>query len=159
VYAVGDVTGGPQFTHTSWDDHRILFERLMGNATRGRADRVIPYTVFTDPQVAGVGLSENEARARGVSYELASMPFGDVARAIEVDETAGVMKVLIDPATERVLGARIVGAEAGELVHLFVVLMEAKASVRAIVNPEFAHPTFAEGVQTLVMKLERFKLG
>jgi pyruvate/2-oxoglutarate dehydrogenase complex dihydrolipoamide dehydrogenase (E3) component len=69
------------------------------------------------------------------------------------------MKVLIDPATERVLGARIVGAEAGELVHVFVVLMEAKASVRAIVNAEFVHPTFAEGVQTMVMKLARFKLG
>jgi pyruvate/2-oxoglutarate dehydrogenase complex dihydrolipoamide dehydrogenase (E3) component len=159
VYAVGDVTGGPQFTHASWDDHRILFERLMGNPARGRTDRLIPFTVFTDPQVAGVGLSEKEARARGVSYELATMPFGDIARAIEVDETAGLMKVLIDPATERVLGARILGAEAGELVHAFVVLMEAKASGRAIVDAEFAHPTFAEGVQTLVMRLERFKLG
>jgi pyruvate/2-oxoglutarate dehydrogenase complex dihydrolipoamide dehydrogenase (E3) component len=158
VYAVGDVAGGPQFTHSSWDDHRILFERLMGNTTRGRADRLIPFTVFTDPQVAGVGLSEKEARARGVSYELATMPFGDIARAIEVDETVGIMKVLIDPATERVLGARMVGAQAGELVHVFVVLMEAKASVRAIVDAEFVHPTFAEGVQTMVMKLERFKL-
>lgn len=158
VYAVGDVAGSPQFTHSSWDDHRILFERLRGNTTRGRADRLIPYTVFTDPQVAGVGLSEKEARAHGVSYELATMPFGDIARAIEVDETAGLMKVLIDPATESVLGARIVGAEAGELVHVFVVLMEAKASVRAIVDAELVHPTFAEGVQTLVMRLERFKL-
>ncbi len=159
VYAVGDVTGSPQFTHTAWDDHRILFERLMGNTTRGRADRLIPYTVFTDPQIAGVGLSENEARARGVSYELATMPFGAIARAIEVDETAGVMKVLIDSATQRILGARIVGAEAGELVHVFVVLMEAKASARAIVDTEFVHPTFAEGLQTLVMRLDRFKLG
>ncbi|MGD0525079.1 MAG: mercuric reductase [Polyangiaceae bacterium] len=158
VYAVGDVTGGPQFTHTSWDDHRILFERLMDNTARGKADRLVPFTVFTDPQVAGVGLSEKEARARGVAYELATMPFGDIARAIEVDETAGLMKVLLDPATERVLGARIVGAEAGELVHPFVVLMEAKASLRAIVDAEFAHPTFAEGVQTLVMRLERYKL-
>lgn len=158
VYAVGDVTGSPQFTHTSWDDHRILFERLMGDAKRGRADRLIPFTVFTDPQVAGVGLSEKEARTRGVPHELATMPFGDVARAIEVDQTAGIMKVLIDPATQRVLGARLVGAEAGELVHVFVVLMEAKASARAIVDAEFVHPTYAEGLQTLVMKLDRFEL-
>jgi pyruvate/2-oxoglutarate dehydrogenase complex dihydrolipoamide dehydrogenase (E3) component len=159
TYAVGDVTGSPQFTHTAWDDHRILFDRLMGRSKRGRADRLIPFTAFTDPQVAGVGLSEKEARARGTSYEVATMPFSAVARAIEVDETAGVMKVLLDPKTERILGARIVGAEAGELIHIFVALMEAKASARAIVDAEFVHPTFAEGVQSLVMRLDRFKLS
>jgi pyruvate/2-oxoglutarate dehydrogenase complex dihydrolipoamide dehydrogenase (E3) component len=86
------------------------------------------------------------------------MPFGNIARAIEVDETAGVMKVLVDPKTERVLGAAIVGAEAGELIHIFVALMQAGASARAIVDAEFVHPTFAEGVQSLVMTLERFSL-
>ncbi|HYS79155.1 MAG TPA: FAD-dependent oxidoreductase, partial [Anaeromyxobacteraceae bacterium] len=89
VYAVGDVIGGPQFTHTSWDDHRILFDVLEGRPVRGRSGRVIPYVVFTDPQVAGVGLNEREARARGVRHEVATMPFGHVARAIELDETAG----------------------------------------------------------------------
>ena len=158
VYAVGDVTGSPQFTHTAWDDHRILFDRLTGRGTRGRADRLIPFTAFTDPQVAGVGLNEKQARDRGVPYELATMPFGDVARPIEVDETAGTMKVLVDPANERVLGARIVGAEAGELIHVFVALMQASASVRAIVDAEMVHPTFAEGLQTLVMRLDRFAL-
>jgi pyruvate/2-oxoglutarate dehydrogenase complex dihydrolipoamide dehydrogenase (E3) component len=158
VYAVGDVTGGPQFTHTSWDDHRLLFEILLGRSSRGRNDRFIPYTAFTDPQVAGVGVNEKEARERGLSFESATMPFGEVARAIEVDETAGLMKVLIDPKTERVLGAGIVGAEAGELIHVFVTAMQAGASARAIVDAEFVHPTFSEGVQSLVMKLERFKL-
>jgi pyruvate/2-oxoglutarate dehydrogenase complex dihydrolipoamide dehydrogenase (E3) component len=159
TYAVGDVTGSPQFTHTAWDDHRILFDRLLGRGKRGRSDRLIPFTAFTDPQVAGVGLSEKQARARGTSYELATMPFSWVARALEVDEPAGLMKVLIDPKTERILGARIVGAEAGELIHIFVVLMEAKASARAIVDAEFVHPSFAEGVQTLVMRLGQFKLS
>ncbi|HEY6458612.1 MAG TPA: FAD-dependent oxidoreductase [Polyangiaceae bacterium] len=159
VYAVGDVTGSPQFTHTAWDDHRILFDRLMGGRARGRADRLIPFTVFTDPQIAGVGLDEKQARSRGIAYEAATMPFGDVARATEIDETAGVMKVLLDPATERVLGARIVGAEAGELVHVFVTLMSAGASARAIVEAEFVHPAFAEGLQSLVMRLDRFKLA
>jgi pyruvate/2-oxoglutarate dehydrogenase complex dihydrolipoamide dehydrogenase (E3) component len=158
VYAVADVTGGPQFTHTAWDDHRLLFERLVGRTAHGRAGRVIPWVVFTDPQVAGVGSTEHELRTRGVAYEVATMPFDDIARAIEVDETAGTMKVMIDPGTERVLGCRLVGAETGELVHIFAVLMQAGASVRAIVDAEAAHPTFAEGVQSLVMRLPRFAL-
>ncbi len=158
VYAVGDVTGGPQFTHTSWDDHRILLDRLEGRSGRGRSGRVIPHCVFTDPQVAGVGLDEREARARGVAYEVAKMPFGHVARAIEVDERAGVIRVLIDPQTERILGASVVGAEAGELIHVFAALMQAGASARAIVDAEFAHPTFAEGLQSAVMTLPRYAL-
>jgi pyruvate/2-oxoglutarate dehydrogenase complex dihydrolipoamide dehydrogenase (E3) component len=158
VYAVGDVTPGPQFTHASWDDHRILYEFLLTGGGRKRSDRQVPYTVFTDPAIAGVGLGEREARARGVAYEAAAMPFGYVARAIEIDETAGTMKVLIDPKTERILGARIMGAEAGELIHIFVSLMRAGATARAIVDAEFVHPTFAEGVQSLVMRLDRYAL-
>jgi pyruvate/2-oxoglutarate dehydrogenase complex dihydrolipoamide dehydrogenase (E3) component len=159
VFAVGDVIDQPQFTHTSWDDHRLVFDILLGRSRRGRNGRFIPYTVFTDPQIAGVGLTEREARARGIAYEATTMPFGYVARAIEVDEQAGIMKLLIDPKSERVLGASIVGSEAGELIHIFVTLMQAGASARAIVDAEFVHPTFAEGVQSLVMKLERFSLS
>lgn len=158
VYAVGDVLGGPQFTHTSWDDHRLLFDILMGRSRRGRRGRFIPYTAFTDPQVAGVGLTEKEAREKGIAFETATMKFGDIARAIETDETAGLLKVLVDPGTERILGAAIVGAEAGELIHVFVALMQAGASARAIVDAEVVHPTFAEGVQSVVMKLPRFAL-
>ncbi len=158
VYAVGDVTGGPQFTHTSWDDHRILADILDGRSARGRAGRVIPYSVFTDPQVAGVGLNEREARARGVPHEVAQMPFGNVARAVEIDETPGLIKVLVDPGSERILGVSIVGAEAGELIHVFVPLMQGGATARAIVDAEFAHPTFAEGLQSAVMTLGRYPL-
>jgi pyruvate/2-oxoglutarate dehydrogenase complex dihydrolipoamide dehydrogenase (E3) component len=160
VYAVGDVLGPfPQFTHSSWDDHRLLFDLLLGRGDRGRSDRVIPYCVFTDPQVARVGLSERDARERAVEYEVAQMPFGRVARAIETDEKAGVMKVLLDPRSERILGAALVGAEAGELIHIFVAVMSAGASARAIVDAEAVHPTFAEGVQTLVMRLNRYALS
>ncbi len=159
VRAVADVLGGPQFTHVSWDDHRILFELLMERSTRGRSGRFIPQTTFTDPQVAGVGLTEAEAKANGVAYEVAMMPFGDIARATEVGERAGIMKVLVDPVTERVLGATIVGTDAGELIHVFVALMQARASVRAIVDAQAVHPTYAEGVQSLVMRLPRFALS
>ena len=158
VFAVGDVAGEPQFTHTAWDDHRLLFDLLTGRSRRGSSGRLIPYAVFTDPEVAHVGLHEHEARARGVRFELATMPFGQVARAIENDERAGLMKLLLDPDDERIIGATIVGAGAGELLHVLVPLMQARTSARAIVDAEFVHPTFAEGVQTLVMSLPRYAL-
>jgi pyruvate/2-oxoglutarate dehydrogenase complex dihydrolipoamide dehydrogenase (E3) component len=159
VFALGDCVPGPQFTHTSWDDHRVVFDLLTGRPARKRTERIVPYTVFTDPQVAGVGLSEREARERGHEVEVAVMPFGHIARAIETDETAGVVKVVIDARTERVLGAFIVGADAGELIAVFSVLMQAKGSARAIVDGEVVHPTFAEGLQTAVMKLPRYALS
>jgi pyruvate/2-oxoglutarate dehydrogenase complex dihydrolipoamide dehydrogenase (E3) component len=159
VYAVGDVTPGPQFTHASWDDHRLLYDLLMGRGSRGRADRLVPITAFTDPQVARVGLTEQEARAKGLEPEVATMPFGHIARAVELDETAGTMKVLVDPKSEKILGASIVGAEAGELIHVFVALIQAGATARALVDAECVHPTFAEGLQSLVMKLKRYALA
>jgi pyruvate/2-oxoglutarate dehydrogenase complex dihydrolipoamide dehydrogenase (E3) component len=158
VYAVGDCTGGPQFTHASWDDHRILYEILMEGREGGREGRITPSTVFTDPQIARVGLTEREAKERGIDYEVASMPFGHVARAIEVDERAGTMKALIDPKSERVLGASIVGYEAGELIHVFLMLMMAGAPARAMVDAQMVHPALAEGLQSMVMKLDRYRL-
>jgi pyruvate/2-oxoglutarate dehydrogenase complex dihydrolipoamide dehydrogenase (E3) component len=86
------------------------------------------------------------------------MPFAQIARAAEVDEPAGLLKVLVDPKTERILGAALVGAEAGELLHIFVALMQAGAPARSIVDAQFAHPTFAEGLQSVVMRLERYRL-
>jgi len=159
VYAVGDVTGGPQFTHTSWDDHRILFDLLMGRSARSRSGRVIPSVVFTDPQVASVGLNEREAKARGLRHEVARLPFSSIARAVETDETAGILKLIIDPDSERILGASVVGAEGGELIHAFAALMQAGATARAIVDVEIAHPTFAEGLQSVAMRLPRYALS
>jgi pyruvate/2-oxoglutarate dehydrogenase complex dihydrolipoamide dehydrogenase (E3) component len=114
--------------------------------------------VFTDPQVAHVGLRESEARARGMTVDVAGMPFAGIARAIETDETAGLMKLIIDPSDERILGVTLVGADAGELIHIFIPLIAARASARSIVDAEFIHPTFAEGVQALVMSLPRYAL-
>ena len=158
VYAVGDCTPGPQFTHASWDDHRILFEWLQGRGTRTRKDRLVPITAFTDPQVARIGLTERDARARGRVPETATMEFGRIARAVETDQTAGTMKILLDPKTEKVLGVSIVGAEAGELIHIFAPVMVAGLSARALVDAEYVHPTFAEGVQSLVMSLGRYAI-
>jgi pyruvate/2-oxoglutarate dehydrogenase complex dihydrolipoamide dehydrogenase (E3) component len=154
---VGDITGGPQFTHTSWDDHRILFEILMGRRNGGRNGRLVPYCVFTDPQVARVGMSEREAREQERPHETATLPFGHVARAIEVDERAGVLKVVLDPATEQILGAAIVGIEAGELIHIFGVLMQAGGTALSIVDMQAIHHTLAEGVQSVLMTLSRYR--
>jgi pyruvate/2-oxoglutarate dehydrogenase complex dihydrolipoamide dehydrogenase (E3) component len=159
VYATGDVTAGPQFTHVAWDDHRILYDIITGERSGRRSGRIVPNVTFTDPQVAGVGLTEREARDRGLRYEVASIPFGHIARAIETDETAGVIRILVDPADERIMGAAIVGAEAGELIHIVVALMLAGASARVLVDGQIAHPAFAEGLQSALMRLERFALS
>lgn len=159
IYAVGDCTGGPQFTHSAWDDHRILYDILLGRRDGGREGRITPSTVFTDPQVARVGLTERTAKAEGIDYELATMPFGHIARAIELDETAGFMKLLLDPNSERILGVAIVGLEAGELIHTFLMLMQAKATARTMVDAQMVHPALAEGLQSMVMKLGRYKLN
>ncbi|MGC3996418.1 MAG: mercuric reductase [Anaeromyxobacter sp.] len=157
VFAVGDCAGGPQFTHAAWDDHRLLLEVLEGRPGRGRKDRLIPFTVFTDPQVAGVGLTERAARAQGVAFEAATVPFARVARAVETGETAGLLKILVAP-DDRLVGATIVGAEAGELIHVFAALMQAGAPVRTLVELEAVHPAFAEGLQAVVMALPRHAL-
>jgi pyruvate/2-oxoglutarate dehydrogenase complex dihydrolipoamide dehydrogenase (E3) component len=158
VYATGDVTGPPQFTHVAWDDHRLLYDVLTGRGSPNRSGRVVPHVTYTDPQVAGVGLTEREARDRGVAYELAAMPFGDIARAMETDERAGQIRILVDPDSERILGASIVGAEAGELIHVLQALMLSGASARVLVDGQIAHPAFAEGLQSALMRLERFRL-
>jgi pyruvate/2-oxoglutarate dehydrogenase complex dihydrolipoamide dehydrogenase (E3) component len=131
-----------------------IFER----GTAG-SQRLVPYTVFTDPQLKGVGLSEQTARERGFEVEVASLPFRNVARAIETDETAGVIQVVLDAKTERILGAFIVGVDAGELIHVFSTLMNSGASARTLGDAQFVHPTFAEGLQTAVLKFPRYALS
>ena len=156
VYAVGDAIPGPQFTHTSWDDHRRLLAILDGRSNAGRSGAIVPSCVFTDPQVAAVGLTEREARDKGLSFEVATLPWGQIARATTTDRQAGIVKILVATDTEQILGARLVGADAGELIHVLAVLMLAKAPARALVNGQIVHPTFAEGLQSALLKLPRY---
>lgn len=159
VYAVGDCTGGPQFTHASWDDHRILFQLLEGDERRTRAGRVVPYSSFTDPQVARVGLSQQEAEDAGLPHEVATLPFGRIARAYETGRTAGLVKVVIHAESERILGAAVVGAEAAELITVFQTLMLADAPASVLVDAQMIHPAFVEGLQSAVMTLPRYALS
>lgn len=154
VYGLGDVKGGPAFTHISYDDFRILETNLLkgGNATtRGR---VVPYTVFMDPELGRVGLSEREARSQGRSIRVAKMPMRYVARAIESAETRGVMKVVVDAGTGQILGCAILGLYGGEIMSIVEVTMMGRLPYTALQNAIFAHPTLAESLNNLFDSME-----
>lgn len=146
IFAVGDVKGGPAFTHISYDDYRILRTNLLdgGNATtRGR---MVPYVVFTDPELARVGLSETEARRRGRPLRIARLAMNRVARALEIDEAHGFIKIVIDADSDQILGATILGVAAGELMSTIEVAMMARLPASALRDAVFAHPTLAESL-------------
>src|SRR5215470_13580511 len=105
IYALGDIKGGPAFTHISYDDFRILRANLLENGNASTANRLVPYTVFIDPQLGRIGLSENEAKLRGRAIRVVKMPMSYVARALEVDETRGLMKAIVDSSSGQILGA------------------------------------------------------
>ncbi|HMQ34697.1 MAG TPA: mercuric reductase [Chloroflexaceae bacterium] len=149
VYAVGDIKGGPAFTHISYDDFRILQANLLEGGDRTTAGRLVPYTVFIDPQLGRVGLGEEEARAQGRAVKVASMPMARVARAIEVDETRGLMKAVVDAATDRILGCAILGLEGGEIMSALQIAMLGGLPYTALRDGVFAHPTLAESLNNL----------
>lgn len=155
VWALGDVKGGPAFTHISYDDFRLLRTNLLhgGNATT--EGRLVPYTVFIDPQLGRVGLSEQQARAQARNIRVAKLPMTSVARALEVDETRGFMKAVVDADTNLILGAAILGIEGGEVMSVLQMAMMGKIPYTAIRDAVFAHPTLAESLNNLFLALER----
>ena len=154
IYALGDVNGGPAFTHISYDDYRILRTNLLegGNATT--AGRLVPYTVFIDPQLGRVGITEQQAEEQGLNYRVAKMPMTHVARALEVDETRGLMKVVVDSVTHQMLGCAIFGMEGGEVMSMIQIAMMGRVPYTVLQNAVFAHPTLAESLNNLFGKLE-----
>jgi pyruvate/2-oxoglutarate dehydrogenase complex dihydrolipoamide dehydrogenase (E3) component len=154
IYALGDVKGGPAFTHISYDDFRIIRTNLLegGNATT--AGRLVPYTVFIDPQLGRVGLSEREAKARGLNVRVAKMPMSWVARALEVDESRGLMKAVVDADSGQILGCAILGIEGGEIMTVLQMAMMGNVPYTAIRDGVFAHPTLAESLNNLFAALD-----
>ena len=154
IYAIGDVNGGPHLTHISYDDFRVLCTNLIegGNATT--TDRMIPYTVFIDPQLGHVGISEEEARKQGRNIKVARMPMHYVARALETDESRGLMKAIVDADTKQILGCAILGIEGGELMAMIEIAMMGKLPYTALQNAIFAHPTLAESLNNLFSSFE-----
>lgn len=120
VYAIGDVTGQPAFTHVSWEDHRRLLAILDGQ-DRTRMDRVLGYTIFTQPQIGRAGFSLRQAQKEGYNARQVTLPLENVARATEVGATRGFYQMLIDADTDKILGATLVSPSAGELIHIFIV--------------------------------------
>lgn len=154
IYALGDVKGGPAFTHVSYDDFRILRANLLDGASRTTTGRIVPYTVFTDPQLGRVGLTEAEARQRGSRVGVAKMPMASVARALEVDESRGLMKALVDLNTHQILGGAILGIEGGEIMSMLQIAMMGALPYTALRDGMFAHPTFAESLNNLFKNVE-----
>ena len=154
IWALGDVTGGPAFTHVSYDDFRVLKANLIDGGDATTSGRLVPYTVFTDPQLGRVGLSEGEAREQGRDILVAKMPMSHVARALEVDEPRGMMKAIVDAETHQVLGAAILGIEGGEVAAMIQIAMMGRLPYTALRDGLFAHPTLAESLNNLFATVE-----
>jgi len=154
IYAVGDVNGGPAFTHVSYDDFRVLQTNLLEGGNRSVAGRLFPYCVFIDPQLGRIGLSENEAKKKGIEVRVARLPMTSVARALETGQTHGFMKALVDPETEEILGAAILGTDGGEVMSMIQVAMMGKLKYTALQSAIFAHPLFAEALNNLFSTLQ-----
>jgi pyruvate/2-oxoglutarate dehydrogenase complex dihydrolipoamide dehydrogenase (E3) component len=154
IYALGDVKGGPAFTHISYDDFRIIRTNLLEGGHTTTRDRFVPYTIFIDPQLGRVGMSEAEARAQGHHIRVAKMPMNYVARAWEVDETRGFMKAVVDADTSQILGCAILGIEGGEIMSVLQVAMMGKVPYPALREGTFAHPTLSEAMNNLFYSFE-----
>jgi pyruvate/2-oxoglutarate dehydrogenase complex dihydrolipoamide dehydrogenase (E3) component len=157
VYALGDIKGGPGFTHISYDDFRIIRANLIEKKMASTRDRQVPYTVFIDPQLGRVGLSEMEARAQSRNIRVAKLPMSHVARALEVDETRGFMKAIVDADTKLILGAAILGIEGGEIMSALEIAMMGKLPYTALRDGTFAHPTLTESLNNLFMAMDSGK--
>jgi pyruvate/2-oxoglutarate dehydrogenase complex dihydrolipoamide dehydrogenase (E3) component len=152
IYALGDVKGGPAFTHISYDDYRIVAANVLEGGSRSVSDRPVPYTVFTDPELGRIGMTEAEARKSGHKIRVAKMAASSIARAYETGDKRGVMKVVVDAETEQILGAAVLSGEGGEIAAMIQIAMAGKLPYTALRDAVFAHPTWAESLNTIFSK-------
>jgi len=150
IWALGDCKGGPAFTHISYNDFQIVYANVVEGKSLSTKNRLVPYCVFTDPQLGGVGMTEKEARAKGHKLKIGRCPMIYVARAIERGETAGLMKIVVDAANDQILGASILASEGGELVQILGAMMLAKQPYTLLKGAVYIHPTLAEGFFSLM---------
>jgi pyruvate/2-oxoglutarate dehydrogenase complex dihydrolipoamide dehydrogenase (E3) component len=149
IYALGEVAGSPAFTHISYDDFRVLRTNLIEGGNRSTHGRMLPYTVFTDPQLGRIGLTETEARDAQINVRVAIMPMTHVARALEMGESRGMVKAVVDADTEEILGAAVLGIEGGEIMAMLQLAMMGKLRYSQLRDGIFAHPTLAELLNNL----------
>jgi pyruvate/2-oxoglutarate dehydrogenase complex dihydrolipoamide dehydrogenase (E3) component len=150
IWALGDCKGGPAFTHISYSDFQIVYANVVEGKSLSTENRLVPYCVFTDPQLGGLGITEKEARAKGYKLKIGRCPMTHVARAIERGETAGLMKIVVDAANDRILGASILSSEGGELVQILGTMMLANQPYTLLKGAVYIHPTLAEGFFSLM---------
>jgi pyruvate/2-oxoglutarate dehydrogenase complex dihydrolipoamide dehydrogenase (E3) component len=155
IYALGDVKGGPAFTHISYYDFTIVYRNLIEKTDYSIADRPVPYCMFTDPQLGRIGLSENDAIKKGLEFMVAKIPMSKVARGIETNETLGFMKAVVDPKSKKILGASILSSEGGEIMSVIQMAMEGGITYDRLKYCVFAHPTYTEALNNLFKKLYR----
>jgi pyruvate/2-oxoglutarate dehydrogenase complex dihydrolipoamide dehydrogenase (E3) component len=155
IYALGDVHGGPAFTHISYDDFRIIRTNLLDRGRASTRSRFVPYTVFIDPQLGRVGLSEQEATQQGRKIRVAKLSMSNVARALEVDETRGLLKAVVDAESGQILGCAALGIEGGEIMSMVQIAMMGQLPYRALRDGVFAHPTLAESLNNLFAQLDK----
>lgn len=154
IYAIGDVKGGPQFTHISYNDYIILAGNLLQGQNLSVKNRMVPYCMFTDPQLGRIGITEQEAQKQGLHTVVTKLPMENVARAIETGNTRGFMKAVADKNTGKILGAAIVGREGGETMSLLQMAMAGNIGYKQLASMIFAHPLYAESINNLFMQLE-----
>jgi pyruvate/2-oxoglutarate dehydrogenase complex dihydrolipoamide dehydrogenase (E3) component len=153
IYALGEVAGTPAFTHMTFDDYRIIRGNLLRGENCTTENRILPYTMFIDPQLGRVGMTEADAQKAGRKIKVAKMAMEGVARAKEVGETRGFMKAIVDAETDQILGCAILGYEGGEVMSMLQMAMMGKLSYKAIQDGIFAHPTLAESLNNLFTTL------
>ena len=154
IFALGDIKGGAQFTHISYDDFRIIRSNLLDGKDATTNNRQIPYVVFMDPQLGRVGLTEAEAKAKGYNYKVAKIPMTYVARALETNETQGLMKAIVDLDTNLILGCAVLGMEGGEIMSIVQTAMMGNIPYTVLKDAVYAHPTLAESLNTLFMMMD-----
>lgn len=154
IYALGDVKGGLAFTHISYHDFTIVYRNLIEKADFNITNRLIPYCMFTDPQLGRIGMSEIQAKEKGLDYKVAKISMSKVARGIETGETLGFMKAIVDPKSKKILGGSILSAEGGEIMSVLQMAIEGGITYDKFPYCIFAHPTYSEALNNLFMKIK-----
>nr|WP_099543793.1 FAD-dependent oxidoreductase [Maribacter sp. 4G9] len=146
IWAIGDVTGNPMFTHAARDESEQLYQAITKKSEIIK--KIIPYAIFTDPEIASVGLTEKEAVDKDFAIKIGKQPFSRVARALAMGTSRGFVKIIANEKDDTILGAQIIGESAGELIHEFVLAMNNNIKFRDIAKSIHIHPTLAEGVNS-----------
>lgn len=154
IYAMGDVKGGPAFTHISYNDYIIISKNILEQQQRTIRDRPVPYCMFTDPELGRIGLTEQEAREQGKNVLIAKIPMTKVARGVESGDTRGLMKAVVDKDSGLILGAAILSVAGGEIMSVVQMAMMGGLRYDQLRDGVFAHPTFSESLNNLFMSID-----